>query len=129
MARRSIHDLGSLQRAVIEVVWREGEVSVNQVLGSLPGRKPAYTTVLTVLQKLERAGWIKHRVKGRAYLYRAVRSRRAEGIDTVHRFLKSVFAGDPLLLFEHLLESDEVGPEELAALQRMLEEHRKEARP
>ena len=128
MARRSIHDLGSLQRAVIEIVWREGEVTVSQVLASLPG-KPAYTTVLTVLQKLERAGWIRHRVKGRAYLYRAARSRKAEGVETVHRFLKSVFGGDPLLLFEHLLESEEIGPDELAQLQRMIEEHRKETRP
>ena len=107
------------------MIWKEGEATVSQVRDRLGGKtKPAYTTVLTVMQKLEKAGWLRHRSEGRAYVYRATRSRRAEGIDTLRRFLGSVFHGDPVLMFEHLLESDELTPGELAELRRLIDERR-----
>jgi BlaI family transcriptional regulator, penicillinase repressor len=124
MAKRSIAELGSLQRAVIEVVWKEGQASVSQVRERLGGkRKPAYTTVLTVLQKLERAGWLRHRVEGRAYVYLSAHTRRQAGIETLRRFVERVFRGDPVLLFEHLLEAEKLSSTDIAELRRMLDEH------
>ena len=126
MTPKSIHDLGSLQRAVIEVLWELGEGTVSDVRARLGGRrKPAYTTVLSVMQKLERAGWVRHRAEGRAYVYRPARSRREEGVQTLRRFVGSVFRGDAVLLFEHLLESGELSAAEIATLRRMIDEHRR----
>ena len=70
MAERSLDNLGKLQRAVMEIVWELGEASVSQVRARLGRRKPpAYTTVLSVMQKLEKTGWLAHREAGRAYVY------------------------------------------------------------
>ena len=80
MARGSIDKLGALQKAVMEAVWELGEATVQQVRDRL-GREPlpAYTTVLSVMQKLEKAGWLSHSAEGRSYLYRPVRSREEAG--------------------------------------------------
>lgn len=126
MPPRSIENLGSLQRAVLELVWDAGEATVADVRSRLRSRrKPAYTTVLSVMQKLEKLGLLRHRADGRAYVYRAVRSRRAAGIDSLRRFMKSVFAGDPLLMFEHLLEAGDLSDAELAELRRLIDARRR----
>ena len=100
MARKSLDDLGALQKAVMEAVWDLGEATVQQVRDRLGGgRPPAYTTVLSVMQKLERAGWLDHRAEGRSYVYRATRSREEEGASSLRAFTERVFGGDPLRLF------------------------------
>ena len=129
MAQRSIADLGSLQRRVMEIVWILGEATVQQVRQQLKRRpSPAYTTVLSVMQKLEKARWLKHRVDGRTYVYRASRSREQEGDSTLKSFVDGVFKGDRLLLFEHLLRDDSLGEDELLELRRMIDAQRKERR-
>jgi len=70
MPKRSIEDLGELQRAVMETVWDMGKATVREVRDRLSERRvPAYTTILTVMQKLEKAGWLKHKTDGRTYIY------------------------------------------------------------
>ena len=127
MAPKRIDELGSLQQAVMEVLWHLGEATVEQVRGTLRGRKtPAYTTVLSVLQKLEKTGWVKHRPEGRAYVYAASRSRQQAGSSALWKFVDGVFRGDPLMLFEHLIEGDRLGDEDLGALRSMIDQKRKE---
>lgn len=129
MARKSIDDLGELQKAVMETVWGGGEVTVQQVRDRL-GREPtpAYTTILSVMQKLEKAGWLTHRPEGRCYLYRATRSREEEGSTSLRTFTRRVFGGDPLLLFQHLIDDKELSDSDLTALKKMIDQRRKERR-
>ncbi len=135
MSERSLDDLGDLQAAVMNTVWELGEASVGQVRDALTADKLradekelAYTTVLSVLQKLEKAGWIKHRSDGRSYIYSPRRSRSDAGRSAVRKFTERIFGGDPLVLFEHLLDDDRLTAEELAELRKMLERRRKEFR-
>jgi predicted transcriptional regulator len=45
--------LGDLERAVMDVAWSRPHVTVREVVSLLPaGRKPAYTTVMTVMNRL-----------------------------------------------------------------------------
>jgi predicted transcriptional regulator len=129
MARPSLDRLGTLQQAVMEIVWQLGEATVAQVREQLTGKnRLAYTTVLTVMQKLEKAGWVDHREEGRTYVYRPTRSRDEAGTQTLRQFIDRVFAGDPLQMFQHLLDDDTITADELAALKRMIDQRRKERR-
>ncbi len=111
----------------MEVVWDKGEGSVSDVRRALGGSKrPAYTTVLTVLQKLEKAGWVKHRSEGRTYIYSARRSREVEGAKSLRGYVDRVFQGDPLVLFEHLMDDDRLDDETLSALRAMIDDKRRE---
>ncbi len=88
-------------------------------------KQPAYTTILSVLQKLERSGWVCHRSEGRSYVYSAARSRSAEGAKSLRSFLDGVFRGDPTALFQHLIDDERVTDEELTELQRMIDQRRR----
>ncbi len=127
MTPRRLDELGSLQQAVMEVLWSKGEATVEQVRAALGGAKqPAYTTVLSVLQKLEKADWVGHRAEGRAYIYSSSRSREQAGASALWKFVDGVFRGDPLLLFEHLIDGDRLNDGDLGALRRMIDEKRQD---
>lgn len=68
--------LGQLERAVMDVVWSAtGAVTARDVMSSLAGRDLAYTTVLTVLSRLERKGLLVRDKGQRAHTYLAAASR------------------------------------------------------
>ena len=61
-------ELGELEREVMRLAWRDGEVSVREVHQAL-GEDRAYTTVMTTLDRLFRKGLVSRRKSGRAFLY------------------------------------------------------------
>lgn len=129
MAQRSLDNLGELQAAVMAVVWELGEATVGQVRDRLPPEKQlAYTTVLSVMQRLEKARWLKHRTDGRTYVYLPFRSRRDAGRKALRKFTERAFGGDSLVLFQHLLDDQRLTDDELAELRKMIERRRKELR-
>jgi predicted transcriptional regulator len=129
MGRKSIDDLGKLQKAVMETVWGLGEATVQQVLERLSRDRPlAYTTILSAMQKLEKAGWLRHREEGRTYVYQPTRTRAEEGKNSLRKFTDHVFGGDAVLLFQHLLEDQDLSADDLAMLRKMIDQRRKELR-
>lgn len=127
MGGKLLDDLGRLQRAVIEVVWELGEASVHQVRGRISRKKKlAYTTVLTAMQKLERAGWLRHHTEGKVYVYAPTRTREEAGAHSARKFIERMFDGDALLMFQHLMRQGELSDQELRELRRMIDDKRKE---
>ncbi len=126
---KHLDDLGDLQAAVMETVWKLREATVEQVRGKIRRpRPPAYTTVLTVMQKLEKVGWLEHRRQGRAYVYSATRTRSEQGSLSLRRFVKRVFGGDAKRMLQHLLESEELSEADLTEIREMIDQRRKEKR-
>ena len=126
MSRRAFDDLGELQKAVLEVVWALGEATVNQAKIKLGRRKLAYTTVLSVMQKLDKAGWLIHREEGRTYVYRPTMTRAEAKSSSLRQFINRVCGGDPLAMFQHLLDAEELTVSDLAELRKMIDKRRKE---
>lgn len=67
--------LGELERAVMDVLWSQGESSwsVRDVSASFPDH--AYTTIMTVLSRLRDKGFVSEEKVGRANMYRPMASR------------------------------------------------------
>jgi predicted transcriptional regulator len=60
--------LGPLEIQVMQVLWAAGECSVRDVVEQLD-RRPAYTTVMTTLDRLFKKGLLDRRKSERAFLY------------------------------------------------------------
>ncbi|ASW56723.1 BlaI/MecI/CopY family transcriptional regulator [Plantactinospora sp. KBS50] len=74
--------LGDLERAVMDVLWdrspEEGaRLTVREVAEALTARELAYTTVMTVLDRLAGKGMVQRQRAGRAWSYRPAASREA----------------------------------------------------
>jgi predicted transcriptional regulator len=73
VARADELDLrGDLQEEVMRIVWRLGEVTVEDVRAAQPKRRRcAYTTIQTVLNRLVERELLERERRGKAFAYRA----------------------------------------------------------
>lgn len=117
--------LGELQLAVMNVLWSRQEATVHEVLACLPEeRRPAYTTVLSVLQTLEKRGLVRHEtaVGSRMFRYRPIISAYDARGEILQDVLNRLFAGSPSLLIRHLLETEGFTLQELNDIRNVLEQ-------
>jgi BlaI family transcriptional regulator, penicillinase repressor len=112
------------QLAIMRLLWEHGEATVAQLQSLLDVDPPlAYTTVATVLSRLEQKGLVKHRSEDRVFYYRAAVSQDRAGQTLVGEFVNRVFDGSPSELVNHLLDSDQVDAAELQRIKKLVQEH------
>ncbi len=127
MDKKSLDHFGKLQRAIIEIVWELGEASVREVWRRLCKEKElAYTTILTSMQRLENDGWLTHRLEGNKNIYIPTKTRAQAGAGSVRKFIHQMFSGNAALLFQQLVEEDELSAKELRDLRRLIDKKEKE---
>ena len=115
------HRLADLQMAIMQVLWNKSEATVAQVREALlPDRELAYTTVGTMLSKMECNGQVTHRSDGRVNIYKpAIKPghvKRRMLTDLAER----LFAGDVGDLVCCLLDGVDVSPDDLAEIKRLI---------
>lgn len=92
-----------LELECLKSLWRLGEASVRQVQGDLaPGKRLAYTTVMTLLERLVRKGGAARRKQGRMFLYSPILARDAVRSLAVKDLVDSLFDGSPQQLLDFL---------------------------
>tara|TARA_R110002167_G_scaffold103003_1_gene266920 strand:+ start:38 stop:424 length:387 start_codon:yes stop_codon:yes gene_type:complete len=116
--------LGGRQLAVMRVLWESGEATVADVQDQLDADPPlAYSTVATVLSRMEKKGLVAHREEERQYYYRPLISKDGAGKSIVGELVDRVFGGSPAELVNHLLDSDQVDKRELERIKQVVNEH------
>lgn len=103
---------------IMDVVWKLGEPSVREVQEALSEKKrPAYTTVQTILLRLEQKGAVRRTRKiGNAFLFQAAITRKSAYRRIMDEVL-SLFGGSAQPVVAHLLESGKLTLEDLKALE------------
>ena len=89
--------LAELELDCMKVLWSYPGASVAQVRAGLP-RPLAYTTVMTVLDRMSAKGLVARRKNGRAYLYTAALDLETARSSAVRRLAARYFDGDPTAL-------------------------------
>jgi BlaI family penicillinase repressor len=119
--------LGRLELQIMNVVWDRETASVHDVKDVLSqGRKPAYSTILTMMRKLEAKRYLTHEVDDRTFVYHATVSRQTARRSLLGDLLDRVFEGSPALLLSSLVEEDRITPEELREIRKLVEKGRKQ---
>jgi BlaI family penicillinase repressor len=110
---------------LMKIVWERESSTVRDVYEALLGeRRVAYTTVMTMMNVLERKGHLRKEVDGRSYRYHAVRPRGQVVGGMVREFVDRVFGGSAAPLLVHLFEDRRVTAEELDHLARRIRKAR-----
>lgn len=98
---------------VMNILWSKNEATVNEIIEVMGEPKPAYTTVLTVMQVLTRKGIVSPERRGKAHVFRPLLSRE-EYIDTFMQETRNVlFQGSLRSLFSYFVKSEKLSKEEL----------------
>lgn len=125
MSRR--HHLAELQLAIMQVLWDRGESTVSDVRDALNASRPlAYTTVGTMLSKMEANGQVAHRSDGRVNIYYPLLERSEVSRSMLTDLTERLFRGDVSDLLCTLLDGCEVSSEELQRLKQIIAERQKE---
>ena len=126
MKSRPFHRLGDLQLKIMKVLWAHHEASVADIQAALPGgAELAYTTVATMLRKMEARRLVTHRVEGRTFIYAPAVDEAQVSRGIAEHVLDRLFGGSVEALVSHLLTTREVSRDELARLERLIAERRK----
>lgn len=115
-------ELGELQLAVLQHLWRLGRGTVYDVLDGFPEEeRPRYTTVLTVLRGLEEKGLVEHTERDRAYVFRPTTDVAQVRRRVVSDLLNRVFGGSPQELVAALMQVEGITPKVAAELKALVE--------
>ena len=113
--------LGETEMEVLHHVWALGEASVADVHSViLKGRAIAYTTVMTVMKKLARKGFLHCDSSGSRYLYTPARAPARVRQELVQDLLDQVFQGSASALVQTLVRGEQIPPGERAEIQELL---------
>jgi len=119
-----------LELQVLSVLWERGRATVREVQEALPdGKTRAYTTVLTVLQVMEKKGLLTHVSEGNTHVYQPTTTRRQTIGPVLKNLVRQLFGGSPATVMQQLLAEHEVSPEELARLKQLIAEQEAKAQP
>ncbi len=125
--RGGAHVLGELQTVVMELFWSEPDLTVNEVEERLQrSREIAHTTVLTILDRMHRKGFLTRKKEGKAHIYapRYTRNEFEQNMaEEVLGALLNQFTEPALSAFVDLVGEDEAT---LNRLEHMIREKRRE---
>jgi BlaI family transcriptional regulator, penicillinase repressor len=113
--------LTKLEFQIMETLWAGGEVSIREIVDSLPGkRRPAYTTIQTTVYRMEGKGVVR-RVKkvGNVHVFAASISRGAAERRLIDELL-AVFGGRPEPVMSHLVKTGKLTLDDVKDAERLL---------
>jgi predicted transcriptional regulator len=101
--RRSVLDLAPLELDCMNTLWPMGEATVREIRDGLAPRRPrAYTTIMTIMDRLARKGVVERRKVGRAYKYVAQLSADDARAQALGQVVANFFGGSREAMIAHL---------------------------
>src|SRR5438309_11171628 len=110
--------LSRFELEIVEFLWKMGESSIRELQEAIPSEsRPAYTTVQTIVQRLEQKGAVRRTRKiGNALLFEAVVSRKSAYRRVIDDLLELFGSAQPLVA--HLLDTGKLTLDDLKALEK-----------
>jgi predicted transcriptional regulator len=106
-SRHSILDLAPLELDCMNALWPSGEATVRQIREALhPTRPRAYTTIMTILDRLAQKGIVERRKSGRAWVYKATVTAEEARSHALAQVVDGFFGGSSVALATHLAAQD-----------------------
>jgi|SRR5471032_1145065 BlaI family transcriptional regulator, penicillinase repressor len=115
--------LSKLELQIMDVLWSGGPSAIREIQESFgPKNRPAYTTVQTMVYRLEAKKALRRARKiGNAHIFEAVISRDAAKVRLVDDFL-SMFGGRMQPVMAQLIEAGNLSPKDVADAEKLLRE-------
>lgn len=115
--------LSKLEMQIMEVLWTAGPSAIREIQESFgPKNRPAYTTVQTMVYRLEVKKALRRAKKiGNAHIFEAVISREAAKARLVDEFL-SIFGGRMQPVMAQLIEAGNLTSKDVADAEKLLKE-------
>lgn len=120
--------LSRLERQILEAMWELGPASVREIQEQFPEPRPAYTTVQTLVYRLEAKDAVRRTKKiGNALIFEAIVTRAS----TERRLIDEVLGltgGRAMPVMTHLIEAGKLTLDDVREAERLLQQLKKKAK-
>jgi BlaI family transcriptional regulator, penicillinase repressor len=115
--------LTDAEARVMAVLWQMETATVGDMVGTMSRKQPvSYSTVQTILRILEDKGYVAHDKVARAFIYRPIVDERQARRRALRHLAGRLFDGSPSLLVMNVLDDEEMDPDELKRLKKLIED-------
>lgn len=121
MARKPRKPIADAELEVLQLLWEHGRATVRDVLDRFPEGERAYTTVQTLLTRLEQKGYVKSRKDGRALVYAPKVARDEVLASELNEVATRVTGGKATPLMLNLVENHKMTKDDIAQLRALLD--------
>ena len=129
MPRTKSRTLTNLELAIMQIVWNDGEVMVEDISQMLEkeGHPLALPSIRTMLSILQGKGYVKRRKVGRGHAYKAVIPQEKAQKNIIKDIVDRAFEGSAMNLVATLLDTRMVSEKELSRVKNMIRKYEKKA--
>lgn len=120
MPPRQSETLTEAELRIMEILWRKGSCTVQQVVDWLP-LTLAYNSVLTTIRILEKKNYVKHAKDGRAHVYEPIVQREEATRTEIRHLVSRFFRNSHEALVLNILQDERLDDKELKRLRELLE--------
>jgi BlaI family transcriptional regulator, penicillinase repressor len=114
------HHLTQRELDIMSVLWELGEATVTTVRDRVDPEL-AYTSISSMIRTLELKGYVSHRRgEGKTHFYYPLIDAETAGESTLSRVLNKIYGGSPIKMLAHLVEQQDLSPDELARMRALL---------
>jgi predicted transcriptional regulator len=120
--------LTKAEEQVMQILWKEKEGFVKDLLQHFPEPKPAYNTVSTIIRILEKKGFVEHRSFGKSHQYYPLISREQYRNERFSSLMKNYFNNSMQQALSHFGKSGSINMKEADEIIQMMEELKRKAK-
>jgi predicted transcriptional regulator len=123
MKRFEDGQLSRRERQVMDILFRKGKATAEEVLAELPD-PPSYSAVRALLVTLEQKELVTHTKDSRRYVYSATMPEKRAKRTALKQLLATFFEGSPEKLVASLLDprDQELSSEEITRIRKLIDE-------
>ncbi len=115
--------LGCLEEEIMKIIWKIKEGTVRDVLKNIKReKKPAYTTIMTVMNRLEKKGILKRKLQDDSYVYKPTHNKESFLALSSKKIIDSLFKnfGEDLAIAQFMDHLEKVDTEKSKELKQKL---------
>lgn len=111
-----------LEMQILSVLWDRGASMAREVLDAMPdGKKRAYTSILSVMQVMEKKGLLTHTNRGTAHVYKPAVNKNKIIRPFVRKVVTEVFGGQPAAMMQALINEATISDNDLSQIHQLLD--------
>ena len=113
--------LAKREEEVMQVIWDLERALVNDIIPNLPAKNLPYTTISTIVRRLEKKGFVGHKSYGKTHEYFPLISKAEYKKSQLTNLVKNYFDSSYKNLVSYFAENDDIGLEDLKEIIKIRE--------
>ena len=120
------HYLNQNEETIMQILWRLEKAFLKEIIDEFPEPKLPYTTIASIVKKLEKKGLIGHKAIGKTHRYFAILKQEEYSGATMKGLVKNYFEGSYEKLVSFFMKEEQLDMEELDRIYNKIKKQHKE---